>query len=564
MSFPASILEVEAAFLQEAEKFFKSPEIQGHLGQACIEGLRRKQFETVITDAFQNDKSLKGGMLLAIAITLSRWIRKNIEEKRVGIVLPPGIGATLANIACVLCDKTPVNLNFTMGKAANESAIRQAELQTILTADALIQRYPDFPWTERRLNLIEILKSFSKLKFLFWRTAILLLPTKCIADFLKVPTEGGDKEVALLFTSGSSGEPKGVQLSHRNILANIKQIDLVLPSDEYHPILGCLPIFHSFGFTVTLWWPATTGPHVITYITPLEAPKLAEIIERFKIALLITTPTFLRGFLKRAHPEQLQSLKMVVTGAEKLPIALLEEFEKKFNITVCEGYGATETSPVISVNLPDLTDARDASEIRRKIGTVGRPLAGIAIKVTNMETGETQSPSHTGLLWYRGANVFNGYLNNPEKNAQVLQDGWYCSGDVGHLDEEGFLTIEGRESRFSKIGGEMVPHGTIEQKLSEICAKLDPPQQNANGNGVNAVVMGVDDPVKGESLVALTTSMQDPMLLRKKLTESKLPNLWIPKIIKHVSTIPVLASGKLDLKNCQLLADEAYEQTHNS
>ncbi|MFZ5806968.1 MAG: AMP-binding protein [Verrucomicrobiota bacterium] len=547
--FPFNLASMEA----DEQKFRTLKELQPHLGVACLKGLKTKQFETVIVDAHHGGKALKGGMMLSVAIELSRWLKKNVSEKRVGIVLPPSIGGFLANIACALCDKTPVNLNFSSSKESIQSAMRQAELKTILSADILVQRYPDFPWTENRFDLPSVIQSFSKMRFLFWRLAILLLPSSLLAKWLKIPRGGGDQEAALLFTSGSSGDPKGVPLSHRNILANIAQIHSVLPREDIDSILGCLPIFHSFGFTVTLWWPMICGPKVITYISPLETLRLAEIIQQFKISLLITTPTFLRGFLKRAKPEQLRSLKMIVTGAEKLPVNLLEEFENKFHISVCEGYGMTETTPVISVNLLDFPHAPHRQPPFRKIGTVGRPLPGIAVRVTNPETGAPQPHDQTGLLWFKGANVFNGYLHTEKKNANVLKDGWYCSGDVGYLDAEGFLTIEGRQSRFSKIGGEMVPHGVVEQKLNDLCAQIDHDYDH-----LHAAIMGVSDPVKGEALVALIAIQVEPQILRKRLAESGLPHLWIPKIFHRVNAIPILPSGKLDLKNCQTLAEKAF------
>lgn len=260
---------------------------------------------------------------------------------------------------------------------------------------------------------------------------------------------------------------------------------------------------------------------------------------------MVTTATFLRAMERRVDVESLKSMKMIVTGAEKLPIALMEDFEKKFHVPVCEGYGMTETSPAIGTNLPDQPNRR-----RKRPGSVGRMVSGVEVRSMNMETGLPQDVRLKGALEFRGANIFPGYLNDPERTAKVLKDGWYSSGDVGKLDDDGFLYIEGRLSRFSKIGGEMIPHGTVEQHLIEICRSLTGDEEAAH-----AAVMGYEHS-KGECLVAMTDVKADPTLLRQKLAARGLPNLWIPRIIRTVEKVPSLASGKLDLRACQELADQ--------
>ena len=341
-------------------------------------------------------------------------------------------------------------------------------------------------------------------------------------------------------------------MTHRNILANTAQFGAVLAQVRLQALLGCLPIFHSFGFTVTCWWPLLGGPRVVTYPTPLDAPRLAETIQDHEVDLLLTTPTFLRGFLRKARPEQLRSLKMVVTGAEKLPLDLLRDFEAKFGLRVSEGYGMTEASPGVAVNLPDQPPSRMNPDgvLGRRVGSVGRMLPGLNARIRDPETGEDLSLFSSGMLWLRGANLFEGYLGDSQRTADVLHDGWYKTGDVGRLDEDGFLFIEGRISRFSKIAGEMVPHLTVEQKIIEVIQ-----QSMQLPEGPSVVVLGVPDEKRGESLVALVTVFIEPAELRRRLAEMGLPNLWIPKAIRQVA-IPVLASGKLDLRACEKLARE--------
>ena len=487
-----------------SERAFQGrPELRSHLGCEVLRGLRKRFFRPVITDAYLGDRKLKGGELLAVALAMAAWLKRNVAEKRVGIVLPPGLGGTVANLGVVLAGKVPVNLNFTAGRAANVAAIAQAGLVRLITVPAMVEQVKDFPWTENRIDIAALIKSFPKSDLKRWGLLALVLPASLLRRWIGLPREGDREEAAVLFTSGSAGEPKGIVLTHRNILSNTAQIGAVLGRVHLDAILGCLPIFHSFGFTVMVWWSALGGPRIVTYPSPLDVVRLAETIERHRLQLLVTTPTFLRGFLRKARPEQLRSLKLVVTGAEKLPLDLLREFEAKFGVGVCEGYGMTEASPVVSVNLPDEPPSRMNPEgvLGRRLGSVGRMVPGLSARIRDPETNEDLSLFETGMLWLRGANLFEGYLDDPARTAAVLHDGWYKTGDLGRLDEDGFLFIEGRISRFSKIAGEMVPHLTVEQKIAEAL----PP----SGDGPSVVVIGVPDEKRGESLVALTTVFID-------------------------------------------------------
>jgi acyl-[acyl-carrier-protein]-phospholipid O-acyltransferase/long-chain-fatty-acid--[acyl-carrier-protein] ligase len=533
--------------------FHARPELKSHLGYECMRGLRKRFFNPIITDAYANDRTLKGGQLLAVGIVLSQWLKANVPEKRIGIVLPPGLGATIANLGVVLANKVPVNLNFTAGRAANESALARAGIKRLITAPAMVDQIKDFPWIENRIDIASLLKSFSPKVLKRWGVLALLAPTRVLGRWLELPQEGDRDECAMLFTSGSAGEPKGVVLTHRNIIANVAQIGAILAQVDLDSILGSLPTFHSFGFTVTLWFPILGGPHVITYPSPLDTPKLIETIEKHKIELLISTPTFLRAFLRKALPEQLRSLKMVVTGAEKLPVELIRQFEEKFGIKICEGYGMTEASPVVACNLPDQPPSASSPDgvLGRKIGSVGRMIPGISARIRDPETDQDLSLFDSGMLWLRGANLFEHYLNDPRRTEEVLRDGWYKTGDFGRLDEDGFLFIEGRMSRFSKIAGEMVPHITLEHRIAEAFA-----QPGADHEQLNVVVMGVPDEKKGEALVLLTTLHIDPNDLRKRLLGLGLPALWVPRAVKHIDHLPLLATGKLDLRACQKLALE--------
>jgi acyl-[acyl-carrier-protein]-phospholipid O-acyltransferase/long-chain-fatty-acid--[acyl-carrier-protein] ligase len=527
----------------------RRPELAGHLGRATVQGLKKRPFDEAIIDGMDG-RARKRGDLLAASIALSRWIKKHCPADRVAVVLPPSAGAVVANLAVTLANKVPVNLNFTSGRTALQSAINRGQVTQAISAKLFMKRLEDFPWPQEVHRLEEVLVKL-KPKIILWRIISAVTPAWLLSDLLGLPRKPDREEAVLLFTSGSSGEPKGVVLSHRNVLGNVQQFGSMLNLGREDSVMASLPFFHSFGCTVTLWYPMIDGVRAVTYPTPVDVVKNAEIIERHKISLLVTTPTFLRGYLKRAEPKQFASIKLLVTGAEKLPRELAESFEEKFGKHVLEGYGLTETSPVVSTNLPDPAPSRpdDTVQPSNRAGSVGKLLPGEAAQIRDPETDALLSPHELGMLWLKGPNIFEGYLNEPERTAEVLRDGWFKTGDLGRLDEDGFLYIEGRLSRFSKIAGEMVPHETIEAKIVE-AFELKTEEERV------VAIVGVPDRAKGEALVLLATRVLSPEKIREHLLAAGLPNLWVPRTIKLVAKIPILGSGKLDLGKCKEIALE--------
>lgn len=522
------------------------PDLEGHLAEACLRGLRKNQWHTGIVDGMDHS-SLSYGMLLAASLALAGRVRQVCKGQRVGIVLPPGKGAVIANLGVVLAGKVPVNLNFTAGRAAVEAALRIGDIRDCLTARPVVKRLSDFPWPEATLNLDELLPPL-KARIVLWRMAVAVTPSWVLARLLGLPRVGDRDEAVLLFTSGSSGEPKGVVLSHRNLLGNVSQFALMLNLGPKDTVLACLPFFHSFGSTVTLWYPLIEGVRSITYPSALEIAKNAELIERYKVTLFCTTPTFLRGYLRKAEPKQLESLVFLVTGAEKLPGELAATFKERFGKEVLQGYGLTETAPVAAVNLPEPKPSRPTDSVQpsNRPGSVGKLAPGMAAEIRHPETGEKLSLHDTGMLWLRGPNIFEGYLDDPKRTDDVLVDRWFKTGDLARFDEDGFCFIEGRLSRFSKIGGEMVPHETVESKVAEVLAL--PKDERV------IAIASIPDEAKGEALVLLAACDVNGTELRKKLADAGVPNLWIPRIVKRIDAVPILASGKLDLQRCKELA----------
>jgi acyl-[acyl-carrier-protein]-phospholipid O-acyltransferase / long-chain-fatty-acid--[acyl-carrier-protein] ligase len=523
-----------------------------HLAEECVRGLKRRRFSTAVIDGIDHSK-LSRAKLLGASAALSRYIRANFADERIAIVLPASKGSMVANLAVMLAGKVPVNLNFTMGKAANESCRKRANLNVAISAGPFVERLKNFPWPDDVVKLDALMPGM-KLQIVFWWLASILFPAPLLLRLLQVPKNGGHAEATLLFTSGSTGEPKGVVLSHRNILGNVSQFTELLDAKSDDAILASLPFFHSFGATVTLWYPLVEGVRIVTYPNPLEAMKNAALIERYKLTLLLATPTFLRGYLRKVEPHQLRSLRLVITGAEKLPLDLAAHFEERFKQRVFEGYGLTETSPVVSVNLPEPVPKRAGEQVQpsSRPGSVGKMAPGIAAEIRELETDRKLSLHETGMLWLRGPNIFEGYLGDPQQTAEVLRDGWLKTGDVGRFDEDGFLYIEGRLSRFSKIGGEMVPHEAIEHKILALLGLTGADERPI-------AIVGVQDQAKGEALVMLSAVNVDITDLRAKLHEAGIPNLWIPKHVERVESIPVLASGKLDLARCTQLAKKARD-----
>jgi acyl-[acyl-carrier-protein]-phospholipid O-acyltransferase / long-chain-fatty-acid--[acyl-carrier-protein] ligase len=544
----ADIAAVREELLKLGEFCFsRRPSLDRHLADPCVRGLKRRPFATAVIDGLDHS-ALSRSKLLGAAIALSRYLRKEFPDERIAIVLPASKGSMVANLAVTLADKVPVDLNFTMGRAANESCCKRANLRVAISATQFMERLKDFPWPECVLKLDELMPRM-KGQIIFWWMVSILVPAGLLLRLLKIPKEGGHKEAVLLFTSGSTGDPKGAVISHRNVVGNVSQFRQLLDATRDDAILASLPFFHTFGSTVTLWYPLIEGVRIVTYPSPLEAAKNAALIERYKLTLLLATPTFLRGYLRKVEPQQLRTLRLVITGAEKLPLDLAKNFEERFKQKVFEGYGLTETSPVVSVNLPEPQPTKPGERVQpsSRLGSVGKMAPGIAAEIREPETDRKLSLHQTGMLWLRGVNIFEGYLHDPERTADVLQNGWLKTGDLGRFDEDGFLYIEGRLSRFSKIGGEMVPHEAIESKIVDLLG--------LSGRDERPIaVMGVQDEAKGEALVLLSAVDVDLAELRSKLHDVGVPNLWIPKQVQRIESIPVLASGKLDLKKCKEVA----------
>jgi acyl-[acyl-carrier-protein]-phospholipid O-acyltransferase / long-chain-fatty-acid--[acyl-carrier-protein] ligase len=470
------------------------------------------------------------------------------DQKMVGILLPPSVGGALTNQAAALLGHVPVNLNYTSNNEIIASCGRQCNLQTTVTSKLFLERFPEIEIPGRKLLLEDVL---AKPRFTEKITALLLawtLPFGLLKSALGAKQRADEDLATVIFSSGSTGDPKGVMLTHYNILSNIRQMTQVFTLGGNDKVLGILPFFHSFGFTVGLWLPAVHGIGVVFHPNPLDATSISELVAKYRVTFLIATPTFLQAYMRRCSPEHFGSLQYVLVGAEKLPERTALAFEDTFGIRPLEGYGCTECSPVVAVNSRDFR-APGFRQVAARRGTIGHPLPGVSVRIVNPETRQLLPLNTPGMLLVKGPNIMKGYLGRPDQTAQVLQDGWYTTGDIATLSEDGFLTITDRLSRFSKIGGEMVPHIKIEEKLNELAGSTEQV----------FTVSAVPDEKRGERIIVLHTLSEEELTpVLAKLADSDLPALWKPKKDQffRVNALPYLGTGKLDLRALKTRAAE--------
>ena len=538
-----------------SDAFAMRPSLDGGLVREVVLGLARRAGQVVLVDRTAGRREVSGALLLALAAEVARHLRRATQAGRVAVVLPPGLGAAAVNLGCLMAGKVPVNLNFTLGREQAASCLRRAGVDLLVTAGAfrskVSEKAPDFPWGDRVCDVAELLGAAPRWRLALRMGLLRLLPAAWTSLLVGASVAGGDREAALLFTSGSSGEPKGVVLTHRNLLANLRQIEDadILPDGAV--LLSSLPVFHSFGFTVGVWYALSRQVRLVTLPSPLDSAAAVRAIREEKVTVVVGTPTFLRPYLRRGTKEDLASLEWAVVGAEKCPQDLVDAFRDQFDVRMLEGYGITETSPVLSVNVPDRPDpdAPGGVWVGNVTGSVGRPVMGVAVRIVSPEDGRVMPPGASGLLEVKAPNVFGGYLGDASRTAEALRDGWYRTGDLARIDDAGFLHLAGRLSRFSKIGGEMVPHGTVEDALRRVLR----PDESA---GPAFAVSASSDPVKGEQLVVLHACDIDVDFVREALVKEGLANLWIPRVFKKVPAVPVLGTGKLDLSRMRALAQD--------
>lgn len=488
------------------------------------------------------------------ATALARVLGRRLGPAEcVGILVPPTVPGAVANLAVTLLGKIPVNLNYTTSDAVVNSAIEQSKITHVITSRKVLARFPIRPSAEC-IFLEDVPKQVSVLDKVLAGLAGVAPDWVAAAWLPGLRTLGLEDIATIIFTSGSTGEPKGVVLTHRNILSNVHGIDQHVRLRPDEVVLGILPFFHSFGYSVTVWTVLATGKKAVYHTNPLDAKTVGKLVAEQKVTIMAATPTFMRGYLQRCTPDQFQSVRLLLLGAEKLKDELALEIASKLHVEPMQGYGCTETGPVVSVNVPGKVACADGSCVcGNRLGTVGRPLPGTLVKTTDPETGADLERGKEGVIMVKGPQVMRGYLDRPDLTAPVLRDGWYSTGDLGYVDADGFIHITDRLSRFAKIGGEMVPHHRVE---SAIATLLGEPAGSL-------AVTSLPDPKRGERLVVVHTGLRvSPAEVCRRLNQcDEFPKLWIPDPddFVQVEGLPVLGTGKLDLREIRRVAAEVLK-----
>jgi acyl-[acyl-carrier-protein]-phospholipid O-acyltransferase / long-chain-fatty-acid--[acyl-carrier-protein] ligase len=549
-AMPTTVTSIEARQMVlelGADAFLRRKRQMRTIPESFIETARRHPFRFAMAD--MRTPKLKFFSALVKTIFLARRLNAIWKDQQaVGVLLPPSIGGAMVNLAAMFAGKISVNLNYTASDAVVESCAQQSGLKKTITSRAFLEKVKVQP-PGTPIYLEDLAEQPRLAERIVALCAALFFPAGAIARI--VGNQGRtrlDDVATIIFSSGSTGDPKGVLLSHYNIASNVEQLNQVFMLHKDDRILGILPFFHSFGFTGTLCLTSAAGIGVVYHPNPLDSRTIGALVSRYRVTMLLATPTFLQAYTRRCAPEDFGSLRFVMAGAEKLPARVSEAFEDHFGIRPLEGYGCTECSPVVAVNTMDFR-AASFRQVGAKRGSIGHPLPGIVLRTVDPETQAVQPLNQPGLLLVRGPNVMQGYLNRPEKTAEVLQDGWYNTGDIATIDEDGFVRITDRLSRFSKIGGEMVPHIKIEDQLQEIAAA---PEQVF-------VVTAIPDERKGERLIVLHTLEEEALKeCLARFAESDLPALWKPRPdqFRRIEAIPYLGTGKLDLRRVKELGNE--------
>ncbi|MDK9718781.1 MAG: acyl-[ACP]--phospholipid O-acyltransferase, partial [Trichlorobacter sp.] len=530
-----SVMELSVHYF-ESRKHDRLP-----LADAFINTARSNWSHPAVNDT--TGKSATYGKLLTGALLVKNRLKPLLNGTNVGVLLPPSMAGFTANIALTLLGKVPVNLNYTASRDAFASSLEQAGITCVVTSKKVLEKLPDLPMPHQIILLEDAMTSLGSLEKLQSLLKARLAPRMTLCSQRPNP----DDTATIIFSSGSTGTPKGVMLSHHNILSNIESLRAVFQPDQNDRVAAVLPLFHSLGFTGTLWLPLLSGFSSACHSNPLEATQVVKLVRNEKATILIATPTFLSAYLRKADPEDFKSLRLVITGAEKLKTELANAFEEKFKLRPLEGYGATELSPVISLNIPDV----EIGGVRQKgqlPGSVGRPIPGVAVRISDPDSGALLDDGKPGLIEVAGPNLMTGYLGKPEETAKVIRDGWYNTGDIGYINEQGFVVITDRLARFSKIAGEMIPHGAVEERLLAALGTTDP----------LLAVTAVPDEKKGERIAVVFDQGQlDEVRVKQAIGQAELPNLWKPSLFVATDAIPMLGSGKLDLKGLKKLAEAA-------
>ena len=459
--------------------------------------------------------------LIATLILSSKL--KKYDRGFIGIMIPTSAGCALASAGALMSGRVPVMINYSTGAEANAKyAQKKCGFKTIITSKALLEKI-SCPVVEGMVMIEDIMAGITTGDKLLAALKS-KLPTSLILNMIHKGNE--DDPAAVLFTSGSEKDPKAVPLSHRNIAANIKNFSDYTGINDSDILLANLVFFHVFGLTVNLWVALYHGMTMVTYANPLDFQTICKIAREEKPTIMVGTPSFFWGYLQKSEPGDFKTLRLMVAGADKCPDALREGYLNKHGVILLEGYGATETSPVISVNIPEFN----------RPGSTGKLIPGVQVRIENFETGEECKTGEVGKIMAKGDSVMSGYYEDPEQTAEVLRDGWYNTGDMGFFDEDGYLWHAGRFKRFTKVGGEMVSLVKVENVLEKYLPE-----------GVGCCVVEISDEKKGSYIVAtVSKDVNKTEILRHMMKD--LPIIALPRQFVVIEQLPMMGTGKIDFR----------------
>ncbi len=516
-----------------------------------------KYVDTSLCMADSTGVEVSGNRFITGTLMMASVLKAKLKgSQNIGLLLPTSVGGSMGNMALLTLGKTIVNLNYSAGEESLLRALKIANITKIVASKQFVTKLKakGFDMTNilndvEVIYLEEIKEKMSKTKGLFTLLMVKTLPA-WVLSMLFVKDSNIEDTAAILFSSGSEGTPKGIELSHKNMMGNIKQTTTLLNPTDDDVMLGTLPIFHSFGLTVTTLLPLIEGIPVASHPDPTDGLGIGKMAAKYEATILLATATFFRLYTRnrKLSPLMFTHLRMVVAGAEKLPIEIRDAFKKKFGHDIYEGYGATETTPVASGNMPDVLMLDSwKPQVGQKVGTVGLPLPGSAFRIVDPESFETLKTGEEGMILIGGTQIMKGYIGDPEKTASVIKElddiRWYITGDKGRLDEDGFLTIVDRYSRFAKVAGEMVSLGLVESEVRKVLGEED-----------QVAIAALPDEKKGEKLVLLLEGEIELEELKTKIKELGMNPLFVPSEYFKVEELPKLGTGKADFKGVKSLA----------
>ncbi|MDR1483261.1 MAG: AMP-binding protein [Planctomycetaceae bacterium] len=554
--------------------------------RALINTCRRRGRKLMFADS--TGIQFNGYKFLAAALISRRLLKKyvlgsRVEEPHVGVLAPMSVGGCILNAAIVLDRRVPVDLNFTFGNEGINYCIKQAGIKHVLTSRKVLERYADLKLDAEVICSEDLIPNVSLWRKIVCLCASTILPCWILENVLGLRRKDlNDKLTTIIYTSGSTGRPKGVMLTNNNLAEVGRGFVDALHLNSKDVVLGFLPFFHAFGFMGNFWLPLFCGGSGVFHFSPLEPKKIGEMARKYPVTFLASTPTFLRNFLRRCPKEDFEHVHTVMCGAEKLPIDLMDAWEQKYGVRPSEGFGATELSPLPATNVT-ASRVSDDFHIYRKDGSIGRAVINVVVKVIDCETGIDLPPNETGMIVVKGPIVMKGYYRQPELTDEVIKDGWYVTGDVGKMDEDGFVWITGRRSRISKIAGEMIPHILIEEEIQKIVKKKSAAEsekshnlsqnqsqdqlqdQTNDSSELLIAVTALPHLTRGEQIIVLHLELPlTPQEIIEQMIANGLPHLWIPRLngFRKVDSIPVLGTGKLNLAAIKQKAQELESHTN--